>query len=296
MPTPRLGRGFTLIELLVVIAIIAVLVAILLPAVQQAREAARASQCRNNLKQLGIALHSYSETMGCFPPGGFTNGNQFSFHVFILPYVDQASLYNKFDFEVTGYNLSPNRNHLQEPIATYMCPSSARLVTTNTGEFSGRAIPTVHYYGVAGPIGNNPAGTAYPRIASGQGDISDAGILRRQNVTRHRDITDGESQTYMVGERSWNEGTATASNGYRAWHRGCDSTNFASCKTQQYPINTRVIYGGANFNHLDFSSQHVGGTHMLMADGAVNFVGENIDFTIYRWMGSREGNERTSGQ
>ncbi len=100
-------RGFTLIELLVVIAIIAVLVAILLPAVQQAREAARSSQCKNNLKQIGVAMHNYHETHGLFPPaqirgwnGTHERGNGFSWGAMLLPNMDQAGLYNKLDPDV----------------------------------------------------------------------------------------------------------------------------------------------------------------------------------------------------
>src|SRR6218665_3345960 len=95
----HIRRGFTLIELLVVIAIIAVLVAILLPAVQQAREAARASQCRNNLKQLGIALHNYHELVGGFPMSK-NSGNSFSAQARILPQLDQTAVHNRIDFEV----------------------------------------------------------------------------------------------------------------------------------------------------------------------------------------------------
>jgi len=102
-------HGFTLIELLVVIAIIAVLIALLLPAVQQAREAARRSQCKNNLKQMGLALHNYHDTVSVFPPGAFYHGSNgaerygtgFSFHVMLLPYLDQTPRYNAFDFNVT---------------------------------------------------------------------------------------------------------------------------------------------------------------------------------------------------
>src|SRR3546814_9120006 len=98
----RMRRGFTLIELLVVIAIIAVLIALLLPAVQQAREAARRSQCKTNLKQLGLALHNYAESHGVFPPGGFSTGNEIGFQAMILQFIEQAPLYNKLTFKKQG--------------------------------------------------------------------------------------------------------------------------------------------------------------------------------------------------
>src|SRR6187397_2980141 len=108
----RAGCGFTLIELLVVIAIIAILIALLLPAVQQAREAARRTQCRNNLKQLGLALHNYMDNFLVLPPAGIgsttTNGNLLSWHTMILPYIDQAPLYNSADFSLLNYTSFDN--------------------------------------------------------------------------------------------------------------------------------------------------------------------------------------------
>ena len=100
-------RGFTLIELLVVIAIIAILIALLLPAVQQAREAARRTQCRNNLKQMGIALHNYHDNFNIFPPGGLqasTDGGGASFLAMLLPFMDQGPAYNRMDFNTWRFD------------------------------------------------------------------------------------------------------------------------------------------------------------------------------------------------
>ena len=131
--TKRVKRGFTLIELLVVIAIIAILIALLLPAVQQAREAARRSQCKNNLKQIGTALHNYHETFRIFPPGvinsawsgsggGTTTGsNGLSWATMILPYADQAPLYKKFI--TTQHWLVGNTNEVAEILTVFRCPS-----------------------------------------------------------------------------------------------------------------------------------------------------------------------------
>ena len=127
-----LRRGFTLIELLVVIAIIAVLVAILLPAIQQAREAARRSQCANNLKQFGIALHNYHEAHGMFPlginPSVYDSGatyawRGFSAHTMLLPYMDQAGIYNQLNFNLL-YDAAPNNSAIvRKRIASFICPS-----------------------------------------------------------------------------------------------------------------------------------------------------------------------------
>ena len=125
----RQVRGFTLIELLVVIAIIAILIALLLPAVQQAREAARRTQCKNMLKQWGLALHNYHDTHNRLPYGcmGLANStpptNNFGFHVLLLPYIDQAPLYNQFNFSV-HYNTAPNLDLKLQKTPLHFCPSA----------------------------------------------------------------------------------------------------------------------------------------------------------------------------
>ncbi|MCP4506156.1 MAG: DUF1559 domain-containing protein, partial [Fuerstiella sp.] len=135
----RFKRGFTLIELLVVIAIIAILIALLLPAVQQAREAARRTQCKNNLKQLGLACHNYESTYGLFPIGhqyigdwdGNSNNNRggtgFSWGGYILPFIDGAAIANQFDYDypISGLGQNPRTNHITagSPVSSYLCPS-----------------------------------------------------------------------------------------------------------------------------------------------------------------------------
>jgi prepilin-type N-terminal cleavage/methylation domain-containing protein len=162
----RPQRGFTLIELLVVIAIIAILIALLLPAVQQAREAARRTQCRNNMKQIGLALHNYHDRHQRFPIGVTEQNGQLSWHPYILPDIDQAPLYNKFDWSGTNlYIVSPNGAHCVQKISVYLCPSSNANRTpvetwpvpafepNNTA--APRPVETAHYYGVLGPLGPN---------------------------------------------------------------------------------------------------------------------------------------------
>lgn len=310
-------NGFTLIELLVVIAIIAILIALLLPAVQQAREAARRTQCKNHLKQMGLALHNYHDVVGAFPPGGFFHGvsgserfgNGLSFHVMLLPYIDQANLYTKFNFDGDTFNASPNGTVARNRIPTYLCPSANYLNASDVP-----TVQTAHYNGVMGPWHGtgapaNPAtGAAYPYTTKGSGGgWSDEGILLRGFSKKIRDVTDGTSNTLLVGEMSndiygtWTEGSGGV---LRAWHRG-NQRQSTSTQTDWYPAgsaetitSTKAIRFSINnnttapaYNLYYFGSNHTGGGHFLMADGAVRFLSENIDMRLYRGLSTRSGAE-----
>ncbi len=272
-----LPRGFTLIELLVVIAIIAILIALLLPAVQQAREAARRTQCKNNLKQIGLAMHNYHDVFKTFPPGVIQIGNwtnctimsngvavpntearSWGWGTFILPYIDQAPLYNilrpdgcRMPNEGTLYNGQPV---LQQTLEAYTCPSD-----------TGNDRNVYH---------NNYAKCNYP-ISEQIGD----------NITKVqiRDIEDGTSNTFMHGERRLKtDPQGQRYTGAIAWGRS--STTDAGSKFRPGPqINftptpfTTTGFGTDNgcVRH-GASSAHEGGAHFLMCDGAVRFVSENI--------------------
>lgn len=290
----RRQRGFTLIELLVVIAIIAVLIALLLPAVQQAREAARRTECKNKLKQIGLALHNYHDTYNQFPQGSFSNGPRLSWHVSILPYIDQGPLYNQIDFNQLNYNhasyttlFNPTR------IPAWLCPSAhSRNINGYTADTT---VQTTHYYGIMGP--KTAPGGLYTYLCSGvsntanecqvppaaaHGGFARNGILGRNTKTKFADITDGTSNTFLVGEISNNR----ASNGaemihYRMWWRGFDGTASAGCKNVVYAINSRPYNGSNDFNDVPMGSNHVGGCHFLMGDGTVRFISENIDLVTY---------------
>ena len=302
MSRPSVKRGFTLIELLVVIAIIAVLVAILLPAVQQAREAARASNCRNNMKQFGIAMHSYAETHSVLPMSamGLNNAatnpvNNLSFHVMLLPYMDQAALYNQFNFSA-HYDTAPNLALKDKSAPYFNCPSA------KTADFveSGTTRATVHYYGVAGAKGNKPAPltgtfTVGGNTATDHGGLSTHGLLTRNKCFRLADATDGLTNTLLMGEISA-ENIAGWNSSYRAWTQGCsnangDAAHYASKNVSKFISKTSGYNGGTAarlFNDVSFSSMHTAGAHFCLGDGSVRFMADTIDFNILLLAASKD--------
>lgn len=270
--------GFTLIELLVVIAIIAILIALLLPAVQQAREAARRSSCKNNLKQMGLAIHNYHDAHGCFPMNAkaITGTNGFSWIVGILPFLDQAPLYNQFNFDLTliqNTTGSPtNREVLNTPLATVICPSDP---TT--------AFRTDLAISWANPVSNGalPRAAAVTCYSGTVGTVwgGALGLFERDPVRplRFRDITDGTSNVLMVGERSpsWSPWAAWGSaNG--VWLKPNTTINAIVREVGYVPDSQEI--GGVRYGA---SSWHVGGVHFLLADGSVRFLSENMDFAAY---------------
>jgi prepilin-type N-terminal cleavage/methylation domain len=227
-----LRYGFTLIELLVVIAIIAVLIALLLPAVQQAREAARRSQCKNNLKQLGLALHNYHEAHGTFPLGGFnqpkgvSNGAGPSFYYGLLPYLDQQALFAKIDTSkpasgdvafssllTMGFTNGPAIDGVK--LAALLCPSSTlpalEKVPTIMPPGGSFQITAPSYVGISGAVEAGPVASSFVEARIKEfssscggfaGQMSWGGGLTANACYRVRDITDGTSQVMVIGESS----------------------------------------------------------------------------------------------
>ncbi|MCC6510172.1 MAG: DUF1559 domain-containing protein [Pirellulaceae bacterium] len=292
--------AFTLVELLVVIAIIGVLVGLLLPAVQAAREAARRMQCSNNLKQIGLSMQNYHDTHKRFPPGAWNeanNGNRLGWQVFILPFMEQTNLYNSFNFShnnYTGVNLLPAAT----AVKTYLCPSNRVKVNQNgqtpgSGEnpASGMAF-TTHYYGAMGPKGINPAIPGGATLFShdpnptGHGGYSNTGVLFRNSRIGMGDITDGTSNTILVGEIAFE-----AANCYRSWVRGCSGNTIGSCKNSEFGINVRPYNGSNNFNSVSFGSEHTGGCQFALCDGSVQFITQSIDMPVYFGLLTRNGGE-----
>ncbi|MCH7990297.1 MAG: DUF1559 domain-containing protein [Planctomycetes bacterium] len=249
-----LKRGFSLIELLVVIAIVAVLVALLFPAILEARMQARKSSCKNNLKQLGLAMHNYHDTVSTFPPGWVAKdrkaktGPNFGWGTFMLPFLDQIPLYNRLDFNKPVP--APNKL-LQTMIPVYHCPDDLEAeINTVRGGYG-----TSFYSGVHGSV-KLPGSVDTPEKGNG--------IFFWNSSVRFREITDGTSNTFLIGERSISS-AAGIWVGTRSNQHENDSVTDCSHESR---INTVITA---------FSSKHKGGANFLMCDGAVRFISEKID-------------------
>lgn len=289
------NRGFTLIELLVVIAIIAILIALLLPAVQQAREAARRTQCKNNLKQLGLALHNYHDVHTTFPPGwiavdgGVQNAhdglNGAGWGTMVLPYLEQAPLYKQFNANLA----IQDQSYSQQVLPAWQCPSDPKPDTwVIDNEATGDPItvlPTANYIGVFGTEEldgcENPPGTA-PVAANGQ--CIGNGFFYHNSKVRMRDITDGTTNTLMVGERR----TDIAAGWFSTWPgmvaEGEEAFQRVLGSADHVPNDP-----AGHFD--DFSSRHVGGAQFTLGDGSVRFISENIDDGLYQSLATIQGGE-----
>ena len=282
----RRSYGFTLVELLVVIAIIAILVALLLPAVQAAREAARRIQCSNHFRQVGIAMHNYHAAIGSFPPGtnqwdwdacgappGETeNCSGWSWSAHILPYLEEASIYDQFDFTQRHVSLGANRDASAQFVTVYLCPSDP----------TGAEI--VEIGGGFNPARTNMACVAdsYDWTCDGYHYRSDGdGVLFNISEVKVGHITDGTSNTLMVGEIV---GGGPGSNWGYPWvvHNIYSTRNGINLNVPAISIFYDPDVSG-------FASYHPGGCHFLVCDGSVNFLSENIDSNVLRSLTTRRG-------
>jgi prepilin-type N-terminal cleavage/methylation domain-containing protein/prepilin-type processing-associated H-X9-DG protein len=284
--------GFTLVELLVVIAIIGILVALLLPAIQAAREAARRSQCSNNLKQIALGLMNYHDTHNTFPagwnqqsPGGQP---EWGWAVMILPFTEQATLYEELNpterrLNQLYYASAPAdlQRLLQTPIKTYRCPSDTLKVLNTVVNFGGTnhfRIATSNYVANIG-------------TGSQTGTAENNGVFYGNSWLGVKDILDGTSQTLAVGERS-------ASHLAAHW-AGVGSNNSINNEHQAratarggFVINFDYVAAGSPENRAKgYASYHPGGTQFAMCDGAVRFVSQNTNGIIVQRMAMRNDGE-----
>ncbi len=312
-PKPR-GRStparsaFTLVELLVVIAIIGILVALLLPAVQAAREAARRSQCQNNIRQLGLAMHGYHDTNGRLPAAGLERKlpgdmrNSLSWTASVLNFMELNNLEKTIDY--TKHYSDPKINQVAtQRVEMFLCPSQPEIttgigqfVTGGHGEqFLGQDAYTVHYVGVLGAEGVNPLGGNYsihtPSAGNTCGQWANNGAMPPLKGVKFSKITDGLSKTFLLGELSWTDGRS----GFRSWMRGCAQEGCFWCigsKNIEHGLN---IFGYSTYllaiNDLSFGSDHPGGTHFLNCDDSVAFVSDSIELGVLKAAASRDAGE-----
>jgi prepilin-type N-terminal cleavage/methylation domain-containing protein/prepilin-type processing-associated H-X9-DG protein len=297
----RKRKGFTLIELLVVIAIIAILIALLLPAVQQAREAARRTQCKNNLKQFGLALHNYHDVYKTFPPGWVQEHTldqrlAYSWGTFLLPYIDQAPAYNTLGVGSVQPQiaLTNNLEVFQTPMPAFRCPSAPGpdVNTDRQVRDSGntnRATTTSSYVAMNGSWEISlHKGAPVNGVSGGNLSLSN-GAFYVNSRTKIRDITDGTSNTVLLSERTqindesdnqraanvfgiqWRSATNRRSG--RVGRRG--QSDALACG--RFGVNVRGAVGTTTNGRSGVGSRHEGGTQMLMADGSCRFISENID-------------------
>ncbi len=324
--------AFTLIELLVVIAIIATLVAILLPAVQQAREAARRSSCKNNLKQIGLAIHNYHDTFNCLPLGAVDHQSEgtgtknmannpvkevmsnWGWGALILPYVEQGPLFDVLQVGQRPLNVTLNtpntaqRQAAETPISMFRCPSDGNSPNTNTSirapGFSANWVDTTkagasntfpialsNYVGTGGSghishFDGPPDNTANANNFANTSQRNNACFMNSR-VRKFSDITDGLSNSIIVGERAWEiygidtTGVSTVFD--------CAASNVIGMPdiVLSHPdIGLSTVLFGGRFGintpsaidcRRGVSSQHAGGVQVVLADGAVRFISENIN-------------------
>lgn len=287
--TRSLSRGLTLIEILVVIAIIGVLLSLLMPAVQSAREAARRATCANQLKQIGIALHSYHDRLGTLPPGYLyrpgSQGNDagFGWGALALPFLEQSQVQDEFNWNVAIFD-EANRTARMRHLSAFLCPSDVesdrKFVEMGDDKFAMGC-----YVGNFGP-----------------GDMDETqedrrGVFSRNSRTRFKDITDGLSSTLQVGERINGPFRGTHAHGvhvtYETTWAGAvrEITDFSDDHGHMVLFQTGHVPNSNESDDRDVSAPHPGGAYFLFCDGSVHFIEQTIALDLYQALSTRQGDE-----
>jgi prepilin-type N-terminal cleavage/methylation domain-containing protein/prepilin-type processing-associated H-X9-DG protein len=295
----RTRPAFTLIELLVVIAIIAILIGLLLPAVQKVREAAARLSCQNNLHQIGLACHGYHDANQMLPPGYTATAAYpdtapgWGWAAYLLPHVEQGNVYSQLNFNQPLQNSAA----IQTVVKVYLCPADS---------------PPATAFVVTGPTGGTVTAAAPCSYAASVGqdayevdDPTGDGIFYRNSHTRFTDITDGTSQTVMIGDRAWSmtrgiwagapSGTITTPGPRNPWQNATANAPALTLVHNNWVNILTDSDGGLD----DFSSNHTGGVNLLFADGSVHFVRDiTVDGPARRafWaMGTRAAGDSVAG-
>jgi prepilin-type N-terminal cleavage/methylation domain-containing protein/prepilin-type processing-associated H-X9-DG protein len=298
----RQRRGFTLIELLIVIAIIAVLIGLLLPAVQKVREAANRTKCQNNLKQIGLACHNYHDVHKTLPPGylatdPYTDGATdtapgWGWAAFLLPYLEQDNLSKLGDIPNANMTDPQARVAVATRVPTFLCPSD--VLPAAAFPLDGPFDPAY----LAAP--SSYAATVGPDASEADGPAG-LGVFYRSSRTRLTDITDGTSQTTIIGDRAWSQargiwagapgGAVLRAGAQNPWPDATASAPVLVLAHNNW-INIRTDQDGGLD---DFSSNHPGGANLLFADGSVHFLAsitaEGPLHQDFQALGTRAGGE-----
>jgi prepilin-type processing-associated H-X9-DG protein len=311
------------VELLVVIAIIGVLVALLLPAIQAAREAARRTQCVNNLKQMGLAMLNYEDARGSFPlaseprkeyPKGSGEyvGNKLGFLVKVLPYLEDANRYTTVDPNSRNWvSHESTMSLLDDVLPMFICPSNSEftLYHVSAGAFF-IDVALLHYPGVMGAQGFNlhtsDPDDKYPIVKGdgyishpGEGGFANSGVLTIDYPVKLKQITDGLSNTLMLGEQSWlrEEDSKPRNFWLLGLSQGGDTTGphvTAYCmKNVSFPVNSNQ---NSPYNNTSFGSLHPGGANFAMCDGSVQFFTDEMELREFQAFATKDYSEPVTVQ
>ncbi len=331
LPKPR-RSGFTLIELLVVIAIIAILIALLLPAVQQAREAARRTQCKNHLKQLGLALHNYASDTGVLPPSAAVslsvtatgNNGSWSIHGRLLPFLDQANVYNGVDLSIAWDN---QLSISGKKVPIFSCPSDPKSDTVrDPGGGRAKLYPTTYGFNFGTWFVFNPtnglggdgafypnsnitlsafidgtsntmlasevkAWTPYHRNVGGVATVPSSGIVVSGYMTAPSADAKDTGHTEWPDGRVHHQGFTTALSPNTKVTCVVSGKTYTECDYNSWQEGKNGSAGVPTYAAITARSHHTGIVHAAMLDGSVKSISENIDLTVWRALGTRAGGE-----